>query len=292
MKKITTLLIAAFAVVTFSASAQVKTPQPSPSATVKQAFGLGEITIVYSRPSVKGRVIFGDLVPFDKLWRTGANSSTKISFTEEVMIGGNKVPAGEYALYTIPGKTEWTIMINKNTKLWGTGNPGDYKQEEDVARVKVKPVAVPANVESFTIDISDVGATTAMINLSWEKTKVSFQVETSIDEKIMASIEKTLNPKPEANSYFSAASYYYESDKDLAQALKWVDKAIEQRPDAFWMVHLKAKIQKKMNDTNGAIASANQSKEIAAKANNDDYVALNNKLIAELTAPAKPAKKK
>lgn len=287
MKKIKlTLLLSLVGVMSF---AQIKTPQPSPSASFKQAFGLGEISVNYSRPQVKGRVIFGDLVPFDKLWRTGANASTKVNFSDDVTIEGNKLAAGEYALYTIPGKTEWTIIFHKNIKLWGLGDPGEYKEENDALRIKVKPQTNNA-VENLTISVSDITSNTCKMNLEWEKTKVSFGISTDIDSKISASIEKALNPKPDANSYYSAASYYFENDKDLNKAIEWVNMAIAARPDAFWMVHLKAKIYKKLNNKTAAIEAANLSKEIANKAGNADYVALNEKLIAELNAPA-PTKK-
>jgi len=289
MKKIKlTLLLCLAGVMSF---AQIKTPQPSPTASFKQAFGLGEISVNYSRPQVKGRVIFGDLVPFDKMWRTGANASTKVSFSDDVTIDGNKLAAGEYALYTIPGKMEWTIIFHKNTKLWGLGDPGEYKEENDALRIKVKPSA-NSYVENFTISVSDITANTCKMNLEWEKTKVNFSVSTDIDSKISASIEKTLNPKPDANSYYSAASYYFESDKDLNKALDWVNMAIAGRPDAFWMVHLKAKIYKKLNNKAAAIEAATLSKDIASKAGSDDYVALNEKLIAELSAPVAPKKSK
>ncbi len=289
MKKIKlTLLLCLAGIMSF---AQIKTPQPSPTASFKQAFGLGEISVNYSRPQVKGRVVFGDLVPFDKMWRTGANASTKVNFSDDVTIDGNKLTAGEYALYTIPGKTEWTIIFHKNIKLWGLGDPGEYKEENDALRIKVKP-QMNSFVENLTISISDISSNTCKMNLEWEKTKVSFSVSTDIDAKISASIEKTLNPKPDANSYYSAASYYFENDKDLNKALDWVNMAIAGRPDAFWMVHLKAKIYKKLNNKTAAIEAANLSKEIASKAGSADYVALNDKLIAELSAPTAPKKAK
>lgn len=278
-----------FAVIAF---AQIKTPQPSPTASFKQAFGLGEISVNYSRPQVKGRVIFGDLVPFDKIWRTGANASVKVTFSDDVSIEGNKLAAGEYALYTIPGKTEWTVIFHKNTQLWGLGAPGDYKEENDALRVKVKSQALTSNVESFTISVSDIAANTCKLNIEWEKTKVSVNVSTEIDAKISASIDKALNPKPDAGSYYSAASYYFENDKDLNKASEWIAQAIAGRPDAFWMVHLQAKIYKKLGKKAEAIDAANKSKDIANKAGNADYVALNDKLIAEINAPAAPAKGK
>jgi Protein of unknown function (DUF2911) len=280
MRKIKVTLL--LCVLSIAAFAQIKTPQPSPLASTKQAFGLGEISLAYSRPQVKGRVIFGDLVPYDKLWRTGANNSSKITFTDDVMIEGNKLAAGEYAVYTIPGKTEWTVIFHKNLKMWGLGDPGDYKEENDALRVKVKTQTLTSTVESFTMDISDIAAKTCKFNIAWDKTKVSLNVSTDIDSKIEASIDKTLNPKPDASSYFSAASYYFENGKDLNKALDWCNKAIAGRPDAFWMVHLKAKIYKGLNNKAEAIAAATASKEMASKAGNADYVALNDKLIAEL----------
>lgn len=290
MKRI--LLTLSIAAIGLGAFAQIKTPQPSPVSSFKQEFGLGEVSVSYSRPAAKGRVIFGDLVPFDKMWRTGANASTKITFTDDVTIEGNKLAAGEYALYTIPGKAEWTVIFYKNLNLWGLGNPGDYKESEEALRVKVKPLATAYSTENFTISMSDIAATTANLNLEWEKTKVSVKIATDIDAKVQASIEKTLNPKPNANAYFSAASYYYENDKDLNKALEWVNVAISQRAEAFWMVHLKAKILKKMNNSAAAIEAANLSKEIANKAGNADYVALNDKLIAEINAPKGSTKSK
>lgn len=290
MKRI--LLTLSIAAIGLGAFAQIKTPQPSPVSSFKQEFGLGEVSVSYSRPAAKGRVIFGDLVPFDKMWRTGANASTKITFTDDVTIEGNKLAAGEYALYTIPGKAEWTVIFYKNLNLWGLGNPGDYKESDEALRVKVKPLATAYSTENFTISMSDIAATTANLNLEWEKTKVSVKIATDIDAKVQASIEKTLNPKPNANAYFSAASYYYENDKDLNKALEWVNVAISQRAEAFWMLHLKAKILKKMNNSAAAIEAANLSKEIANKAGNADYVALNDKLIAEINAPKGSTKSK
>ena len=260
-----------------SMAQQLKTPAPSPTQTLKQNFALGDITIEYSRPSVKGRVVFGDLVPYDKLWRTGANASTKITFSDKVKLEGTDVPAGTYSLYTIPGKTEWTIILNKNTTLWGTDG---YKQEEDIARFKVKSMTMNDKVETFTINVADVTAASANVDIIWEKTRVVFNIASNIYSVMMKNIETALSPA-DKRPYYQAANYYFENGKDLNKALEWVNKAIEQNPKAFYMVHLKAKIQMKLKDYKSAIASAEQSIALAKDAKNDDYVKLNEKLIEE-----------
>lgn len=255
----------------------VKTPAPSPLQSVDQAFALSNIKIEYSRPSVKGRVIFGDLVPYGKVWRTGANSSTKITFGDDVKIEGVALKAGTYALYTIPNKDIWDIMFYKDLTLGG--NVGEYKATDEVLRVKGKVSASPMKFETFTINIADVTSTTANIELLWDMTKVSFGVSTEIDEKVMKSIETAM--EKDSRPYFQSANYYYENNKDLSKALSWVNTAIEQNPKAFWMTHLKAKIQMKMKDTKGAIESAEKSMATAKEEGSDDYVKLNEKLIKE-----------
>lgn len=260
-----------------SLQAQLKVPAPSPSQTLKQAVGLSEITIEYSRPSAKGRVIYGDVVPFGKIWRTGANAATKITFGEDVKVEGNAVTAGTYALYTVPNKDNWEVMLYKDLSLGG--NVADYKKENEVARFTVKSKTVSDKVETFTIDVADVASNSANIELSWEKTKVVFSVTADIDSKIMKSIES--NVINDNRPYFQAASYYYDNNKDLAKASEWADKAIAANPKAFWIVLLKAKIQAKQNDKKGAVATAEQVIALATEAKNDDYVAMAKKLIAE-----------
>lgn len=258
----------------------LKTPAPSPLQTVDQAFALSNIKIEYSRPSVKGRVIFGDLVPYGKVWRTGANQSTKITFGDDVKVEGVALKAGTYALYTIPNKDSWDILFYKDLTL--AGNVAEYKATEEVARVKGKVSATGMKVETFTINVGDVTATTASVDLMWDMTKVSFGVSTDIDEKVMKNIETAL--ASDTRPYFQAANYYYENNKDLSKALTWVNTASEQNPKAYWMVHLKAKIQMKMKDAKGAIESAEKSMALAKEDGNADYVKLNEKLIAEAKA--------
>lgn len=277
MKKMTLALAAACALTFTTQAQQLKVPAPSPTQTLKQNFGLSDITIEYSRPGAKGRVIFGDVVPFGKIWRTGANASTKITFGDDVTFQGEAVKAGTYAIYTVPNKDEWEIMLYKDLTLGG--NVAEYKTENEVLRVKVKAIHTGQMMETFTINVNNITPSTATIDFCWEKTCVSVKVTTNIDERIMKNIETAVST--DSRPYFQAASYYYENDKDLNKALEWVNKAIEQNPKAFYMVHLKAKIQLKQKDYKGAIATAEESRKLSEEAKNDDYVRMNNKLIEE-----------
>jgi hypothetical protein len=255
----------------------LKTPAPSTSQTIKQAFGLGDITLDYSRPSVKGRVIFGDVVPFGKLWRTGANAATKITFSEDVKVEGKDVKAGTYAIYTVPNKDSWEVILYNDLTM--AGNTSNYKAENEVLRVVVKPTALTKSVETFTINLSDVTATSTTLEFIWEKTSVPVKITTEIDSKIMKNIESSL--AADSRPYFQAASYYYDNGKDLNQALIWVNKAVEQNPKAFWVTMLKARIELKLNDKKAAIASAEKTAALATEAKNDDFVKMANDLIAE-----------
>lgn len=279
MKKKTLIIWATGLVFAFTAPAQqLKIPVASPLQTIKQNFGLSDITIEYSRPGVKGRIIYGDVVPFGKVWRTGANASTKITFGEDVKLEGNAVIAGTYAIYTVPNKDSWDVMLYKDVTL--AGNVANYKTENEVLRVKVKPTALTVKVETFTIDFSDITANSLKLLLLWENTSVALNITVDEDAAIMKNIESALSPD-DKRPYFQAASYYYDNDKDLNKALEWVNKAIEQNPKAFFAVHLKAKIQMKLKDYTAAIATAEQSMALAEEAKSDDYIKLNEKLIAE-----------
>lgn len=263
--------------------AQVKMPAASPQSTINQAVGLVDVQVNYSRPSIKGRKIFGELVPYGEMWRTGANASTKITFSDTVKIEGNTVPAGTYAIYTIPEKDKWTIIISRSVDSWGAGS---YKASDDAARFEVKPSKNKNNVETFIIYFSDLTSNSANLNLAWEKVLVSFKIETDTDKKVLASIEETMaSENVTANDYNSAASYLFESGKDLNKALEYVDAAIgkfeEQQRNVFWVHHLKAKIHGKLNQVDQAIKAAEKSKSLAQEANNPDYVRLNDKLIKE-----------
>jgi len=278
-KKLLLSFLALGLVISVNLQAQtLKTPAPSPLQTIKQNFGLGEVSIEYSRPSAKGRVIFGDVVSFGNIWRTGANSATKITIAEDTKIEGNAIAAGTYAIYTLPGKDAWDIMFYKDLTLGG--NVGEYKKEDEVLRISVKPSALTQKLETFTINFADMTATTCNVELVWEQTRVAFKLSTEIDTKVMKSIETAMAPA-DKRPYFSAASYYYDNNKDMKQALEWIDKAVEQNPKAYWVLHLKAKIQLKLKDAKGAIETAEKSKALALEDKDDAYVKNNDKLIAE-----------
>ncbi|GAB4029075.1 DUF2911 domain-containing protein [Spirosoma gilvum] len=269
-----TILLTVFTVTV--TTAQLKIPAASPSQTTKQSFGLGEITLDYSRPAIKGRAIFGDLVPFDKVWRTGANATSKITFSTDVKFGGKEVKAGTYGLFTIPGKSSWQVMLSKDLNLGA--NVADYKLENEVARVEVKPMSLPYKVETFTINIADILPSSATLEIMWDKTRVGVPLTVDIDQTISQNIKASMaSEKP---AYFEAASYYYETNRDLPQALSWVTKATEQNPNAFWIMLLKARIELKLNEKKNAIASAQKTVELATTAKNGDYVKMAKDLIA------------
>lgn len=261
----------------FTAHAQLKTPAPSPTQTIKQDFGLASIELSYSRPGVKGRKIFGDVVPYNKVWRTGANNATTLTFGDDVVIGGTNIPAGKYGLLTIPDKNSWIIIISKQTDVT---SPAAYKQEMDVVRVTANVVKAKDAVETFTMQFANVKPVSCELHMMWDKYSVSLPIKTEIDGKIMASIKEAM--KTDKPPYYQAAVYYLENNKDLNQALDWFNKAAEAQPDAYWIQHQKANCLAKLGKKNEAIDAAKKSKDLAITAKNDDYVRLNDKLIAEL----------
>ncbi|MBS1605586.1 MAG: DUF2911 domain-containing protein [Bacteroidetes bacterium] len=255
----------------------IKTPAPSTPQYVKQDFGLSSIELSYSRPGVKGRKIFGDLVPFGKVWRTGANQATTLTFGDPVTIGGTKIPAGKYGLLSIPGADEWTIII---TRQLDVTSPAAYKPDQDVVRLTAKTHDLPFSVETFTILFADVTSTSCNLQLIWDNTIVMVPITTDIDSKIMAQIDNAMNK--DNHPYYTAAYYYLENGKDLNKALEWFDKALAQDPTAFFVAYQKARCQAKLGKKQDAIATAKKAIDLAKQANNSDYVALNEKLIASL----------
>ena len=276
MKKI---LITAIAVCTlFLADAQqLTTPQPSPTQTIKQNFGLSSIDLSYSRPGIKGRKIFGDLVPFGKVWRTGANNATTITFADDVTIGGTKVKAGKYGLLAIPEKKNWTLIISKQTDVT---SPASYKQEEDVVRVEAKTMNMDESIETFTMQFANIKPNSCELHIMWDKTAVSLPITTDVETKVMAQIDQLMNK--DNRPHFNAAMYYMDNGKDLNQALTWFDKAVEAQPNAFWIHHQRANCLAKLGKKDEAKMAAEKSKALATEQKNDDYVKLNEKLLAEL----------
>lgn len=265
-----TLLLAVPAV-----SQEVKTPAPSPHQVVTQDFGLSRITIDYSRPGVKGRTIFGDLVPYGKEWRTGANGVTTVAFGADVELEGHDVKAGKYALYTIPGPHDWTIILNKDVKNWGT----QYNEKDDVLRFQVSSYQLPFPIETLTINVDALRDSTAVLYLIWDHTYVPIKMTTHIDGAIMTEINKGM--QGDKKPYVAAARYYLNSGRDLNQALEWVDAELKQHPVAN-VYYLKAQIQAKMNDKKGAVASATQGIAAAKKAGNAEYEQMNQALLKQL----------
>jgi hypothetical protein len=273
MKKLAILLVLAVCVMQAS-FAQVSIPQPSPLCKVEQKVCLTDFTLTYSRPSVKGRKVFGEMLAFDDIWRFGANSPTKLKFSDSVKIGGTAVAPGEYALYAIPGKTDWTILVGKDPKV----QAGSFKPAEAVAKIVVKAEVLGMNVETFTLDFMDITSTSANLTMLWEKTAVKIPITVEVDKKVMASITKTME---DTSPFWAAANFYYDTDRDLSQALTWVNKVADKQPKAFWVLHLKAKILKKMKNCVEAKVVAQKSLELAKEDGDKAYVGMNEKLIAD-----------
>ncbi len=277
MKK--TLLILSVILSSFGSKAQVLAPQPSPKCTLNQIVGLTDVEIEYSRPSTRGRNIFGDLVPFGKVWRTGANSNTTISFSEDVVIDGKTLKKGKYALYTLPKVESWDIIFYSKTDNWG--NPGVWNEADVALRASVVPEMLNRSLESFTIDINNLDNNFATLNLSWEKTLVSLKFEVPTQKMTMASIDKIL-AGPSGGDYFSAGQFYYQSNGDLSKALTYVNKALElNKENPYWYTKLKSLIQAKLGDKKGAIETARLSLAAAKAAKNNDYVKMNEDNILE-----------
>ncbi|MCS4432985.1 DUF2911 domain-containing protein [Aquiflexum gelatinilyticum] len=272
------ILFATFS--TLAIGQQIQMPQASPSATISQKIGLTDVIIEYSRPSTKGRKIFGELVPFGEVWRTGANAATIINFKNEAKVEGNLIPAGSYALYSIPGKTEWTIILSKNTKLWGAVG---YDPKDDLVRFNVKPGKTGQKYETMEINFVDMTDTGATIAMKWENTRVKFRIETEVDSIVMAEIKALVIDKEAENPglLYQAANYYFTNNKDMNQAFEWITKSVSQDPK-YWTMHLKAKIELALGKKKEAIESATKSMEMAKEAKNPDYVSLNERLIKSI----------
>lgn len=280
MKKSTILTTLIFFLAASFGFAQIKTPSPSPTGKLSQAVGLINVDVEYSRPSAKGRKIFGDLVPFGEMWRTGANASTKVTFSDKAAVSGISLEKGTYALYTIPEKTTWTIIFYKNTSIWGAPQPKDFKEADVAARFTVPAQTLSSKVETFTIEIGNLRNDGADLEISWENTKVTFPIKVDTDTKVMADIDAAM-AGPKAGDYYAAARYYYEEKKDMKKALEWVNTSLEKGGDKFWILRLKANILAELKMYKDAIATAQKSTELAKADGNTDYPRMNEESIAD-----------
>ncbi|MDZ4071465.1 MAG: DUF2911 domain-containing protein [Sediminibacterium sp.] len=280
MKK---FFLLAATICSLNAFAQINMPQPSTTQKITQAFGMGSIELTYSRPNINGRSLLkenSDLAPLNKLWRTGANAATRLKFTDNVTIGGKRLDTGSYVLYTIPGKDNWEVILNKGLTNWGTDG---YKEAEDVVRFKVKADKATGNTETFTMQFANIAFESCDLNIIWGGTSIRIPISTNVKDRLRAQVEKALSAeKVNPNAYYPAANFYYEWDKDMTKALNAATKATEVNQNGFWIFLLKAKIQRDMGDKVGAKASAEKCIELATTAKNDEYVKLGSELIKKL----------
>jgi hypothetical protein len=277
MKKI--IIALAIIIANFTIEAQVKTPQSSPKSTVLQTVGLTDVEVNYSRPGARGRAVFGNLVPFGKLWRTGANENTTVSFSDDVIIDGKTLKKGKYALYTIPKIESWEIIFYATTDNWGT--PQEFNEANVALRTTVKEEALPKAVETFTIGINGLDSNFAFLEIYWENSYVALKFEVPTQKTAIANIEKALSG-PTAGDYFSAAQFLFQSNGDNEKALVYVNKALDMSTEKpFWYNRLKSLIQAKQGDKAGAIATAKLSLAAAELAKNQDYAKMNKESITE-----------
>lgn len=277
MKKI--LVSITLFLVCLPAFSQVKTPQASPKSSVTQTVGLTEVVVDYSRPSAKGRTIFGGLVTFGKLWRTGANQNSMVTFSDDVVIDGKTLKKGKYAIFTTPKADSWEVFFYSDTQNWGT--PESWDESKVALKTNVKPESLNRNVETFTIGINNLDNNFAHLEISWEKTIVAVKFEVPTNKTAMASIDKALNG-PSKDDYYAAGAYFFQSNGDMNKALEYVDKALDMSTDKpFWQLRQKSLIQAKLGDKKGAIETAKASLAAAETAKNNDYVKMNKESIAE-----------
>lgn len=279
MKKL--LLIVLLLAFSINVSGQIKTPQPSPFAKIEQKVGLTDVTLEYSRPSMRGRTIFGDLVPYGKLWRLGANANTKITFSTDVTIGDYSVKAGSYAIYANPSETSWNVIFYSDAT--NSGVPKNWDDSKVVAMLTAEIYPMPMNVETFTMTFDDLTSSSATLGMLWEAVYVGVKIEVPTDNMVLTNINDVMNGTPTGNDYYAAAVYYLQEGKDIKQAKIWIDKAISMAGDKvqFWQLRQQSLIYAKAGDKNGAIAIAKKSLAAAEMAGNADYVKMNNDSLTE-----------
>ncbi len=279
------LFLALFLTASLSAQTEppkLSLPSTSPPGTVQQRIGATDVEVKYNRPSVKGRRIFGGLVPYGQVWRTGANTATTLSFSTAVKVGGVDVPAGTYELFTIPNLTEWTVIIHQNQSQWGSYA---YDPANDVARISVRPVELAATVESFSIGFGDLTSNAGTLDIAWANVRVPVRIEVDVVGQLVPQIEAAMKAEGK-KPYFAAAMFYFENDLDINKAAEWMAAAIEERPEQLGMLYRQGLILAKKGDKAGALAAAQKSLEAAAKAGSEElreeYLRLNTALIKKL----------
>ncbi|MGB7393744.1 MAG: DUF2911 domain-containing protein [Pricia sp.] len=278
MKKL--LVLSAFMVASLSLEAQIETPAPSPFSKTEQTVGLTDVTLEYSRPSMRGRTIFGDLVPYDKLWRTGANAYTKINFSDDVTIDGQEVKAGTYSIFTKPGKDNWEVFFYTDTE--GGGTPEKWEESKIAAKTTSEVYDLPMDIETFTITFDDLTSSSANLGMMWENAYVPVTIEVPTDKMVSKNIETAMSGSPKGEDYYTAAVYYLDEDKDINKAQEWMEKAMEMTEEpAFWQLRQQSLIQAKAGDKKAAIKTAKKSLAKAKEAGNDDYVKMNNDSLKE-----------
>ena len=275
MRKLKYILMLSYAL----SMAQIQTPQPSPFAEIEQVVGLTQVSLEYSRPSMRGRTIIGGLVPFGELWRTGANKNSTIQFSDEVKLGGKSVPKGKYAIFIRPGESMWEVFFYNKSDNWGL--PKNWDLESIIAVIEVPTKELQNPIESFTISIDDINNNGASISIKWEKTQVKIPLEVPTDQKTMASIESTLKASPKAGDYYSAALYYKDSGKDLKVAKQWIEKSLSMEEGKYYMYRQQSLILAGLNEKDAAIEAAKTSLKLAEQEGNKDYIRLNTKSIEE-----------
>lgn len=270
------LLTIAVLSISFHSYSQL-TPQPSSSQTIVQGFGLGTITLTYSRPNTKGRKIFGYTEPYGKVWRTGANSATEIKFSDDVSIEGHKVPAGEYGLFSVPGEKQWTIILSKKPQQWGAYT---YNESDDFLRFVVAAEKLQQKKETFTLAFENVYPTSGELHLMWENTSLLIHLTCDIDARVMARIDSAM--QTDKKPYYDAVIYYWNNNKDMTKALEWAKQieTVKGMPPMVAKLWL-ARVQLKKGDKNAAIATAQEGIKAATDAKSDEYIRLNKEVIAE-----------
>lgn len=256
---------------------EFKIPNPSTGQTIEQDFGLGKIIISYSRPNTKGRKIFGGIEPYGIVWRTGANSATKIRLTDTFNIEGHAIAPGEYSLFTIPNSKEWTVILNKTASQWGAYS---YDSSQDLLRFNLKSNTLDKKLETFTIQFENVFTDHCELVLSWENTSVTIHFSADLDARVMSNIKQAMNSSAK-KPYYQAAIYYYNYDKDIKQALSWIDEVEKSQPHAYNVKYWKARILLKSGDKKAAISSAQEGLKLATENPNAEYIRLNKEVIEE-----------